>query len=101
MAQRFMMHLKIVAICSATRVTGRGQRVTQKCRRAGTRLGSCEVLTAVTMENVVFWDIETQFVPHGRHISSALGTTANDSCHPDDGGARLLRNVGSYKNHTA
>jgi hypothetical protein len=28
-----------------------------------------EVLTAVTMKNVVFWDIETQFVPHRRHVS--------------------------------
>jgi hypothetical protein len=24
-----------------------------------------------------------------------------DSCHPDDGGAKFLRNVGSYKSHTA
>jgi hypothetical protein len=24
-----------------------------------------------------------------------------DSCHPDDGGARFLRNVGSYKSDTA
>jgi hypothetical protein len=24
-----------------------------------------------------------------------------DSCHPDDGGAKFLRNVGSYKIHTA
>jgi hypothetical protein len=24
-----------------------------------------------------------------------------DSCHPDEGGARFLRNVGSYKSHTA
>jgi hypothetical protein len=23
------------------------------------------------------------------------------SCHPDDGGAKFLRNVGSYKSHTA
>jgi hypothetical protein len=23
-----------------------------------------------------------------------------DSCHPDEGGAKLFRNVGSYKNHT-
>jgi hypothetical protein len=28
-----------------------------------------------------------------------LGTT--DSCHPDDGGAKYLRNIGSYKSHTA
>jgi hypothetical protein len=24
-----------------------------------------------------------------------------ESCHPDEGGARFLRNVGSYKIHTA
>jgi hypothetical protein len=24
-----------------------------------------------------------------------------DSCHPDEGGARFLLNVGSYKSHTA
>jgi hypothetical protein len=31
-----------------------------------------EVLTAVTMKNVVFWDIKTQFVPQRRHITSPL-----------------------------
>jgi hypothetical protein len=31
-----------------------------------------EVLTAVTMKNVVFWDIKTQFVLHRRHITSPL-----------------------------
>jgi hypothetical protein len=37
-----------------------------------------------------------------------LGTTLvatrnrrNDSCHPDEGDDRFLRNVGSYKSHTA
>jgi hypothetical protein len=29
-----------------------------------------EVLTAVTMKNVIFWDIKTQFVSHRRHITS-------------------------------
>jgi hypothetical protein len=24
-----------------------------------------------------------------------------DSCHPDEGGAKFLRNVGSYRSHTA
>jgi hypothetical protein len=24
-----------------------------------------------------------------------------DSCHPDEGGANFLRNIGSYKSHTA
>jgi hypothetical protein len=31
---------------------------------------------------------------------SELRTLA-DSCHPDKGGAKFLRNVGSYKSHTA
>jgi hypothetical protein len=31
-----------------------------------------EVFTAVTMKNVVFLDIKTQFVPHRRHITSSL-----------------------------
>jgi hypothetical protein len=37
-----------------------------------------------------------------------LGTTLavisnrrTHSCHPDEGGAKFLRNVGSYKSHTA
>jgi hypothetical protein len=30
-----------------------------------------EVFTAVTMENAVFWDIRTQFIPHRRHYISA------------------------------
>jgi hypothetical protein len=30
-----------------------------------------------------------------------LGTTLTDSCHPDNGGTTFLRNVGSYKSHTA
>jgi hypothetical protein len=28
-------------------------------------------------------------------------TKFTDSCHPDEGGAKCLRNVGSYKSHTA
>jgi hypothetical protein len=31
-----------------------------------------EVFTAVTMKNVVFWDIKTKFVPHRRHITFLL-----------------------------
>jgi hypothetical protein len=27
--------------------------------------------------------------------------TNTDSCHPDEGGAKFIRNVGSYKGHTA
>jgi hypothetical protein len=34
---------------------------------------------------------------------SELGTLAvtSNSCQPDDGGAKFLRNVSSYKSHTA
>jgi hypothetical protein len=35
-----------------------------------------EVFTAVTMKNVVFWDIKTQFVLHRRHITSPLQSPA-------------------------
>jgi hypothetical protein len=30
-----------------------------------------------------------------------LAVTRTDSCHPDEGGAKFLRNVRSYKSHTA
>jgi hypothetical protein len=35
-----------------------------------------EVFAAVTMENVVFWDITTQFLSHRRHITSPLHSPA-------------------------
>jgi hypothetical protein len=47
-------------------------------------VGRFEVFTAVTMKNGVFWVV-----------------TPCGFCHPDEGGARFLRNVGSYKSHTA
>jgi hypothetical protein len=31
-----------------------------------------EVFTVVTMKNTVFWDIQTQFIPHWKHIKSLL-----------------------------
>jgi hypothetical protein len=31
-----------------------------------------EVITALIMKNVVFWDIKTQFFPHRGHIASPL-----------------------------
>jgi hypothetical protein len=49
------------------------------CRLLWTRLSAvrCEVFTAVTMKNVVFWDIKTQFVLHRRHIMSPLQRPAS------------------------
>jgi hypothetical protein len=31
-----------------------------------------EDFAAVTMKNVVFWDIKVQFLPHRKHITSPL-----------------------------
>jgi hypothetical protein len=36
-----------------------------------------EVFAAVTMKNVVFWDIKVQFVLHRGHITSPLQSTAS------------------------
>jgi hypothetical protein len=52
-----------------------------------------EVFTAVTMKNGIFWDVTLCGSCKNWHFG---GT----SCHPDDGGAKFLRNVGSYKSHT-
>jgi hypothetical protein len=35
-----------------------------------------------------------------QRVSGAV-TTTSDSCRPNEGGAKFLRNVGSYKSHTA
>jgi hypothetical protein len=35
-------------------------------------------------------------------LGITLTVTSNpNSCHPDDGGAKFLLNIGSYKSHTA
>jgi hypothetical protein len=36
-----------------------------------------------------------------RLLVAACVVPSSPICHPDDGGARFLRNVGSYKSHTA
>jgi hypothetical protein len=36
-----------------------------------------------------------------RRVALVRTDVSEDSCHPDEGGARFLRNVGSYKSHTA
>jgi hypothetical protein len=48
-----------------------GEEQRQKLTRSGAYV-RFEVFTAVTMMNVVFWGITTQFVPHRRHITSPL-----------------------------
>jgi hypothetical protein len=34
-------------------------------------------------------------------LETTLALTSTDSCHPDNGGAKFIRNVSSYKSHTA
>jgi hypothetical protein len=36
-----------------------------------------EVFTAVTMKNVVFWDIKTQFILQRKHITTPLQIPAS------------------------
>jgi hypothetical protein len=36
-----------------------------------------------------------------RNTKIFLRSEFTDSCHPDEGGAKFLRNVGSYNSHTA
>jgi hypothetical protein len=69
-----------------------------------------EVFMAMTMKNVIFWDVMPfgsckktfvflcsvdQLLVMANVPSSAILVT------PDDGGAKFLRNVGSYKSHMA
>jgi hypothetical protein len=35
-----------------------------------------EGFTVVTTKNAVFWHIKTQFVPHRRHITSTIQSSA-------------------------
>jgi hypothetical protein len=42
----------------------------------------------------------TLVVTSNRH-TLRRNTKFIDSCHPDEGGAKFLRNVGSYKSHTS
>jgi hypothetical protein len=67
----------------------------------------------VNMKTGVFWDAMPCGSCKNRRFGGTyasvirvtrigeLGTALTDSCHHDDGGAKFLRNVGSYKNHTA
>jgi hypothetical protein len=41
-----------------------------RVRKTAQHLLRSDGFTAVTMKNVVFWDIITQFVPHSRHYVS-------------------------------
>jgi hypothetical protein len=61
-----------------------------------TRIGEIETTLAVTSNR--------RTLRSSQHTSVASCSLRysyfTDSCHPDEGGARFLRNVGSYKNRT-
>jgi hypothetical protein len=56
------------------------------------------------MKNGVFWDVRPCDSCKNRRRNSqraSVDSYSTDSCHPDEGGAKFLRNVDSYKSHTA
>jgi hypothetical protein len=55
----------------------RRERRPQETAKRGILYVRCEIFTAVTMKNVVFWDIKTQFVPNTGHITSPLQSPAS------------------------
>jgi hypothetical protein len=56
-----------------------------------------EVFTAVTMKNVVFWDV----APCGSPATCSSWFLARGFFNPEDGGDTFLRNVGAHKIYTA
>jgi hypothetical protein len=48
-------------------------------------------------------ELSASITSNPRHAAkkSRLRSLLTDSCHPDDRGAKFIRNVGSYKSHTA
>jgi hypothetical protein len=54
-----------------------------------TRIGELGITLAAT--NNVHWLL----------VAASVVPSSPTLCHPDEGGARFLRNVGSYKSHTA
>jgi hypothetical protein len=66
----------------------------------------------VTMKNGVFWDVTPCGSCKKRRFGGNTSQRASvasysyrsefiDFCHPDEGGSKFLRNVGSYKSHAA
>jgi hypothetical protein len=51
--------------------------ISEKNANSGEQCVGSELSTAMTMKNVVFWDIKTQFVLHRRHITSPLQRSAS------------------------
>jgi hypothetical protein len=64
-----------------------------------TRIG--ELGTIAVTSNRLLLRRNTKSSQRASVASYAQRSRFTDSCHPDDGGSMLLRNVGSYESHTA
>jgi hypothetical protein len=66
--------------------------------------GMLRLLVLVTTDISEEFSASTIRVKRIDELGTTLAVTSNrrtESCHPDNGGSKVLRNVGSYKNHTA
>jgi hypothetical protein len=73
---RTRIDVRPVAVSESLIRVGKPQRLNEAVRTAVENV-RFEVYTAVTMKNVVFWNIKTQFVRHRRHITSPLHSPAS------------------------
>jgi hypothetical protein len=75
-------------------------------------MASYGMLRRVALRTEVSEELSASFIRVTKigELGTTLALTSNrrtlqrnttDSCHPDEGGAKFLRNVGFYKSHTA
>jgi hypothetical protein len=94
----FLKHVTIYNyLCLFTRVYF--LREAEESNEIFTQSVRFEIFTAMTMKYGVFWDI----TPRGSYENRRFEGTQRlfHSCHPDERGAKFLRNFGSYKSHKA
>jgi hypothetical protein len=70
-------------------------------RVALVRTDVLEELSASFMRVSRIGELGTKLAVTSNRRTLRRNTKFTDSCHPDEGGATFLRNVGSYKSHTA
>jgi hypothetical protein len=66
-----------------------------------TRISELGTTLAVTSNQRMLLKIPLRSVHRLLVTASVVPTSPIHSCHPDEGGAKFLRNVSSYKSHTA
>jgi hypothetical protein len=70
-------------------------------RVALVRTDVSEELSASSIRETRIGELGTTLAVTSNRRTLQRNTEFTDSCHPDEGGAKFLRNVGSYKSHTA